>query len=138
MKQATALIFRLFCLFLFLYQAWIISESYLQMETFSQTRFVGREEYPVPLICVSTKDFNYDGFNNSLNITHDDYADGKWNVDGYSVKEVWDFLSPDIEDLISGIKIENNTNKHSDKYAKVKISSSNLNKFGVDILGRVK
>ena len=138
MKQATALIFRLLCLSWFLYQVWIISVDYLQMETFSQTKFVRMEDFPVPLICVTTKDFNYDGFNNSLNITHDDYADGKWNFDGYSVQEIWDFLSPDIEDLMNGVKIENKTTNHSDKYAKVKISSSNLNKSGVNILGRVK
>ena len=108
------------------------------METFSQTRFARREDYPVPLICVTSKDFNYDGFNNSLNITHDDYAGGKWHFEGYSVKEIWDFLSPDIEDLISGIKMENKTTKRSDKYTKVKISSSDLNKSGVDIIGRVK
>ena len=136
--QAIALIFRMSCLLLFLYQAWTISEGYLQMETYSQTRFVRREDYPVPLICVTTKDFIYDGFNNSLNITHDDYADGKWNFDGHSVKEIWDFLSPDIEDLMSGVKIENKTTKNTDKYAKVKISSSDLNKSGVNIIGRVK
>lgn len=108
------------------------------METFSQTRFVRREDYPVPLICVTTKDFSYDGFNNSLNITHDDYENGKWNFDGHSVKEIWDFLSPDIEDLMSDVKIENKTTKYTDKYAKVEISSSNLNKSGVNIIGRVK
>ena len=136
--QATALIFRLFCLLLFLYQAWIISESYLQKETFSQTRFLNSGDYPVPLICVTTKDFIYDGFNKSLNITHDDYAGGKWNFDGYSVREIWDFLSPDIEDLMSGVKIENKTTKYTDKYEKVRISSSNLNKSGVNIIGRVQ
>ena len=108
------------------------------METFSQTKFARMEDFPVPLICVTTKDFEYDGFNNSFNITHDEYADGKWNFDGYSVREIWDFLSPDIKDLMSDIKIENKTNKHSDKYAKIRISSSNLNKSGVNILGGVK
>ena len=137
MKQATTLIFRLLCLVLFLYQAWIISANYLQMETFSQTRFVRMEDFPVPFICVTTKDFNYDGFNSSLNITHDDYADGKWNFDGYSVKEIWDFLTPDIKDLMSGIKIENKTTKYADKYRLVKIPLSNLNKSGFEILGRV-
>ena len=137
MKQATALIFRLLCLSWFLYQVWIISVDYLQMETFSQTKFARMEDFPVPLICVTTKDFNYDGFNSSLNITHDDYADGKWNFDGYSVQEIWDFLSPDIAELMSGIKIENKTTKDADKYRLVEISLSNLNKSGFEILGRV-
>ena len=137
--QATSLmIFRFMCLLLFLYQAWIISESYLQMEKFSQTRFVRKEEYPVPLICVTTKDFAYDGFNNSLNITHDDYVDGgKWHFEGYSVKEIWDFLTPDLDDLMSGVKLENNTTKYSDKYEKLKISVSKLKNFGINIIGRI-
>ena len=138
MKQATTLIFRLSCLFLFLYQVWIISVDYSQMETFSQTKFVRMEDFPVPLICVTTKDFNYDGFNNSLNLTHEDYAGGKWHFEGYSIKEIWDFLTPDIKDLMSGIKIENKATKYADKFGTVKISSSNLTKYGFDILGRVK
>ena len=126
------------CLLLFLYQTWIISDSYLQMETFSQTRFVRKEEYPVPLICVTTKDFAYDGFNNSLNITHDDYVDkGKWHFEGYSVKDIWDFLTPDLEDLISGIKLENTTTNNSDKYEKIKMSVSNLKNFGINIIGQL-
>ena len=136
--QATALIFRLLCLLLFLCEAWKISNSYLQMETFSQTRFVRKEDYPVPLICVTTKDFLYDGFNNSLNISHDDYASGKWNFEGYSVREVWDFLSPDLEDLMRGMKVENTTTKYSDKFEKVRISTANLNKSGINIIGKLK
>lgn len=108
------------------------------METFSQTRFVRKEDYPVPLICVTTKDFLYDGFNNSLNISHDDYASGKWNFEGYSVREVWDFLSPDIEDLMRGMKVENTTTKYSDKFEKVRISTANLNKSGINIIGKLK
>ena len=42
------------------------------METFSKTKFARREDFPVPLICVTTKDFDYEGFNSSLKITHDD------------------------------------------------------------------
>ena len=136
--QAASLIFRIFCLVLFLSEAYKISKSYLQMETYSQTRFVRKEDYPLPLICVTTKDFIYEGFNNSLNITHDDYTGGKWNIEGYSVREIWDFLSPDMEDLIRGVKIENTTSKYSDKFAKVRISTKNLNKSGINILGRLE
>lgn len=136
--QAIALIFRISCLLLFLSEAWKISKSYLQMETYSQTRFVRKEDYPLPLICVTTKDFIYDGFNNSLNITHDEYTKGKWNFEGYSVREIWDFLSPDMEDLVRGVKIENTTSKYSDKYAKIRVSTTNLNKTGIDILGKLK
>ena len=136
--QGAALIFRMFCLVLFLSEAWKISKSYLQMETYSQTRFERKEDYPLPLICVTTKDFIYDAFNNSLNITHDDYTGGKWNFEGYSVREIWDFLSPDMEDLIKGVKIENTTSKNSDKYAKVRISTTNLNQSGINILGTLE
>ena len=76
-----------------------------------------------------------DSFNNTLNIniTYDEYTRGKWKVNDLSERELWDFLSPKLSDLIQKIKIYKKLEKGGEKYSAVEISVENLPGFGIDI-----
>ena len=132
------IIFRLSCLGIFFYQAWYLFEDYSKKRTLADIGFTSPDEYPLPSICIttsiySTNLFFYDSFNNTLNITFDEYARGKWKVNDLSERELWDFFSPKLSDLIQEIVIYKKLEKGGEKYSVVKISVENLPGFGVDI-----
>ena len=131
--SSSLIFFRLFCLGIFTYQALQLFEDYSEKKTLADIRFIKQDKYPLPLICITTKQFSYDSFNNTFNITYDDIKKGKWKVDGLSEKELWDFLSPTLSDLITKIVVYKTLEIDSEKYSKVKISVENLPGFGVDI-----
>ena len=135
MKKFTILLFcfRLACFAIFVYQAWHLFEDYSKKRTLSDIRFIKQDRLPVPYICINTDHFLYDSFNNTFNITIDEYSKGKWKVNGLSEKELWDFLSPTLPELIKKIVLYKILDKNSEKYTKVKISAENLPGFGVDI-----
>ena len=135
MKKLTIFLFlfRLTCFVIFLYQAWHLFEDYSKKKTLADIRYVKQDRYPLPLICITTKKFSYDSFNNTFNITTDDLIMGKWKVDGLSEIELWDFLSPTLPDLIDKIVVYKTLKSGAEKYLKVSISVKNLPGFGVDI-----
>ena len=135
MKKLTLslIFFRLFCFGIFTYQAWHLFEDYSEKRTLADIRFIKQDKYPLPLICITTNKFSYDSFNNTFNITYDDIKKGKWKVDGLSEKELWDFLSPKLPDLINKIVVDKPLEIDSEKYSRVKIPVKNLPGFGVDI-----
>ena len=126
-------IFRLSCLLIFIYQTWYLFEVYSRKRTLSDIGFIKQDRYPLPSICITSKQFSYDSFNNTFNVTNDEYAKGKWKVYGLSEKELWDFLSPTLPNLIRKIEVYKILEYDSEKYSKVKISVKNLPGFGVDI-----
>ena len=128
-----AYIFRFSCLFIFLYQAWISFDGFLEKNTFSNQKFVRQESFPLPSICITTEGFQYDSFNNSFQITNNEYAEGKWKVNGLTEKELWDFLSPKLPNLIKGVVIHKTLRDDSETYSKVKISVDDLPGHGVQI-----
>ena len=128
-----AYIFRLSCLLIFLYQAWLSFVGFSEKKTFSDQKFVRQEMYPLPLICITTEEFHYSSFNNTFQITNDEYVEGKWKVDGLTERELWDFLSPKLPDLIEKVVIYKTLRNDSDTYSKQKISVDDLPGFGVQI-----
>ena len=128
-----AYIFRFSCLIIFLYQAWISFDGFLEKRTFNIQKFVRQESFPLPSICITTEGFQYDSFNNSFDVTNDDYVDGKWQVNGLTEKELWDFLSPKLSNLIKEVKIQKTLRNDSEKYSTVKISVDDLPGLGVQI-----
>ena len=130
-------VFRLSCLVIFLYQAWISFEDYEEKRTFSNSRFTRQENTQLPQVCITAKAFEYDSFKNLLNITHDEYEDGKWKADGFSEKETWEFLSPNLTNLVEKFYVYKTLQNDSDKYSKVKVSvDKNLDgyeKYGISI-----
>ena len=127
------IIFRLSCLGIFLYQAWYLFEDYSTKRTLADIGFTSQDEYPLPSICITTNNFFYNSFKNTLNITFDEYVRGKWKVNDLSERELWDFLSPKLSDLIQKIVIYKKLEKGGEKYSAVEISVENLSSFGVDI-----
>lgn len=128
-----AYIFRFSCLLIFLYQAWISFDGFLEKKTFSNQKFVRQESFPFPSICITTEGFQYESFNNSFQITNDEYAEGKWKVNGLTEKELWDFLSPKLPNLITKVVIHKTLRNDSETYSKVKISVDDLPGQGVQI-----
>ena len=128
-----AYIFRFSCLFIFLYQAWTSFDGFLEKKTFSNQKFVRQESFPFPLICITTEEFQYDSFNNSFQITNDEYRDGKWKVNGLTEKELWDFLSPKLRNLINKVVVYKTLRNDSETYSKVKISVDDLPGQGIQI-----
>ena len=128
-----AYLFRFSCLFIFSYQAWISFQDFLEKRTFTNSKFTKQEGSPLPLVCITTEGFDYYSFNNSLNVTNDEYVDGKWKVNNLSERELWDFLSPNLSDLITKIYFYKTLRNDSEKYSKVKIPVENLPGLGVEI-----
>ena len=136
--NATAYLFRFSCLVIFIYQAWISFEDFFEKRTFSNSRFSKQENVSLPQVCISTGGLEYDSFNNSLNISMDEYEDGKWKVAGYSEKEIWNFISPRLTDLINDLYVYKTLLNNSEKYSKIKIPMTgknvdDLRAYGLDI-----
>ena len=125
-------IFRISCLVIFFYQAWNVFEEYTKKRTLADIRFIKQDRFPLPWICISNK-LKINLYNNTFNITYDEYKTGKWKVDGMSEKELWDFLSPTLPDLIDKIVLYKTLKNDGDKYSKIQILVENLPGFGVDI-----
>ena len=75
--NAIAYLFRFSCLVIFIYQAWISFEDFFEKRTFSNSRFSKQENVSLPQVCISTNGLEYDSFNNSLNISMDEFKDGQ-------------------------------------------------------------
>ena len=127
------IIFRISCVVTFFYQAWISFEEYAKKKTLADIRFIKQDRFPLPWICLSNKLKINLMANNTFNITYDEYLKGKWKVKGLSEKELWDFLSPTLPNLIKKIVLHKTLENIGDKYSKVEISAENLPGFGVDI-----
>ena len=125
--------FRLSCLGVFLYQAWNLIEEYSKQNTITDVGFTKLDRFPFPNICVTTKIFSSDFSNKTLNITADKYLKGEWKVDGMSERETWDFLSPNLTDLIEKIEVDKMLKNIGGKYIKVSSNVENLSSIGVDI-----
>ena len=68
----------------------------------------------------------------------DEYEDGKWKVAGYSEKEIWNFISPRLTDLINDLYVYKTLLNNSEKYSKIKIPMTgknvdDLRAYGLDI-----
>ena len=54
-------------------------------------------------------------------------------MNGLTEKELWDFLSPELSNLINKVVIHKTLRNDSEKYSKVKISVDDLPGLGVQI-----
>ena len=125
--------FRLSCFGVFFYQALSSFEDYSKKNTLADVRFIKQDRYPLPSICITTSQFSFDSFNNTFNITSKEYVKGNWKVNSLSEKELWDFLSPTLPNLIKKIKLYKTIKNDSEEYSTVIIPVDKLPGFGVDI-----
>ena len=112
-------LFRLLCSFLFIYQAGFCICEYTYQEVASQTHFENQEDYPRPMICLTTDKFMFKDFNDSMNISHKEYIKGKWKVGNVTEEDLYHFLTPKISDLVTKIEIGNLSKPAGDEYEKV-------------------
>ena len=121
-KKIFFLLFRISCLILFVNEVVVILSEYQDQKPVTNVRNEKQEDYPKPLFCFSTDGFDYENFNTTTNITFYEYARGiKWRTDDMSEEELFDFLTPNLSDLISKIKIAKNTDPVGDSYKPITI-----------------
>ena len=129
MRKLLVRIFRVFCWFLFLFEAWHCVEVYTQKRTVSNT-YIGKQElHPKPHLCITTDRFNYDSFNNSINISHEEYIKGRWRKNDLTAEQLWSFLTPELHDLISKISVQKTLAAESEQYNTIHIPISDKTNF---------
>ena len=129
MRKLFVRIFRVFCWFLFLFEAWHCVEVYMQKRTVSNT-YIGKQElHPKPHLCITTDRFNYDSFNNSLNVSHEEYVKGRWRKNNLTAEQLWSFVTPELHDLISKISVQKTLAAESEQYTSVHIPISDKTNF---------
>ena len=137
MKKLTLLLFsfRLFCLVIFIYQAWNSFDDYSEKRTLSDIGFTKQDKVPLPSICITTRKFSHVSFNSTFNITYGEYSDGKWKASGLSERELWESVSPKLPNLIEKIKFSKKIENDTERAEQIKISVEDLNNSssGVDI-----
>ena len=70
------------------------------------------------------------------NLSLVDYQNGKWKIDNIGEDELFNFLAPNITDLIREIQVKNTTNSQGDNYTKIIIKVHNETNFedhGIEI-----
>ena len=122
----------------FIYQAWDCFDDYSEKRTLSDIGFINQDRFPLPSVCITTKKFSTVSFNSTFNITNrywTEYNQGKWKVRGLALseRELWEFVSPKLSDLIEKIKVYKMIDNVSDRESKMKVSVENLSNFGIDI-----
>ena len=72
-------------------------------------------------------------FNNSANVTYKEYTEsGKWEVEDSSPEELFNFLAPDLFELIDGVEVGKLTQTIGNNYTKVKLSTKdNFSEMGI-------
>ena len=127
-KKYSLYLFRILCCLLFTYQAGFCIYEYVNQDVASKTTFENQELHPRPLVCVTADRFEYQNFNNSANISHDEYKDGRWRTENLSEEELFNFLAPDIFDLINNMEIGKFLQKNGDNYTKIKFPVDRIRK----------
>ena len=103
------------CLSLFSYELVKALFTYYEEEVVTKTSQEKQEDYPRPMICISSKYLMRMNETRRLfgeNFTHADYQNGKWIPEGSDLTEeaVWGKLSPNLSDLVDKLLIQNTTN----------------------------
>ena len=132
MRKLLVRIFRVFCWFLFLFEAWHCVEVYTQKRTVSNTYIAKQELHPKPHLCITTDRFNYDSFNNSLNISHEQYIKGRWRENELTAEQLWSFVTPELHDLISKISVQKTLAAESEQYSTIHIPISDQTNFSAN------
>ena len=114
-------LFRILCCILFTYQAGFCIYEYVYQDVASKTTFENQELHPRPLVCVTSDKFEYENFNRSANISHDEYIKGRWRTEDLSEEDLFDFLAPDIFDLIKSMTIGKFLQKNGDNYTEEEV-----------------
>ena len=98
--------FRLSCWVLFVIQAFNCTEQFMLQKPATATSHHKQENWPLPSICFGSASF----FNETLNslVTKEEYDSGRWRIDhlNMSEKDLFDFLTPRLQDLIYLAKID--------------------------------
>ena len=138
MKKLTLFLFafRLACLVTFIYQAWDCFDDYSEKRTLTDIGFIKQDRFPLPSICITTTKFSTVSYNSTFNITArfwTEYNNGKWKVRGLSERELVEFISPKLSNLIEEIKVYKMIDNVSDRESRMKVSVENISSFGIDI-----
>ena len=96
--------FRLLCLVLFLNQAYKCLQEYNHQEANTKEYHAKQESYLRPHICLGVPNFEFksDKLDKSDYIK---YVEGHWNFYNTSEEDFFNFISPQIEDLLKYIRI---------------------------------
>ena len=113
--------FRIFCCILFLYQAAMCLDEFVNQKPGSNPKYDKQEKHPIPLFCFSTSKFDFQELNTIANITFTEYRWGKWKTDQFQEEELFNVVSPKLSSLIKKIEIYRNTDQISDSYEKINI-----------------
>ena len=130
-------IFRIGCIIFFCYIAiYVCFLSFINQEKITTTSKQKQQDYQRPLVCVTALQFNYAKFNSSLNITFEEYRDGRWTVGDLTEEETFNALAPKLSDLVKGIQVCNTSGVVGDSYEIVKssVAKEDLDKHGIDII----
>ena len=141
LKMIFIYIFRIFCVILFLYQAYKIGEEYVQEKTGTQISQTSQEMFPKPQFCISVPmlDYSHDILDEKDLISFDEYENGKWlpKNSKESAEQFFDRINPNFSDIVSEIQIEFQEESQGDKYYnKVlkNVSATELRKVGVSLV----
>ena len=130
-------IFRLSCIIFFLYLAVnVCFRNFINQEKITKTIKVNQQDYQRPLICITALEFNYAEFNSSLNITFDEYKEGRWKIGDLTEEESFRAVAPKLSHLIKSIEVSNTSGVIGDAYELIKTSvdDESLNKSGIEII----
>ena len=94
-------LFKFLCITLFICQAWSCLDAYIHQEPVTRSVMIRQEEKPLPLICIGAR-FGY--YENNLNITAEEYENGRWKAENMTETETFDILSPKLYDLIDTLE----------------------------------
>ena len=127
---------RILCIAIFLYQASICFDQFKNQGGASKTEFVNQEKYPRPLVCLSSKGFGHKPFNDTGNLTFQDYLWGSWKIGNLSEEDTFNFFAANISDLISSIRIDRHLGPIGNKYKRHYFTideKSNFTDMGIQI-----
>ena len=130
-------IFRIACILFFCYVAiYVCFWNFINQEIITTTSKQKQQKYPRPLVCVTALEFNYAEFNSSLDITFDQYKDGKWKVGNMTEEETFSALAPNISNLLKSIQVCNTSGDIGDSYQIIttSVDKESLDKNGIDII----
>ena len=132
-------IFRIACIIFFCYIAFFVCFlSFVNQEIITTTSKQKQQDYQRPLICITALEFNYAQFNSSgnINITFDQYKEGKWKVGSLTEEETFCAVAPKLSHLLKSIQVCNTSGDIGDSYEIVTtaVDKESLDKHGIDII----
>ena len=133
-------LFRLFCVATFAYKGTEVLLQFLDYGTVNKLANERQENHDLPMVCLESPIFAEDKLSH-LDLNVNKYSKtGAWigNISNSDAETVYNFISPNLTDLVSKIQIKRRVDAKRDAFEKIKFSGRELeNKSGskgVDIL----